>query len=440
MKRLFKACLAIMLSLLFLCSSGPFLFAGGSARTGGRAKIYVAKLRGAINPGTAEFLKRALQEAEASRAGLLVIELDTPGGLVSSLRDMVQMVMASSVPVAVYVSPEGARAASAGAILTMAANIAAMAPGTNIGAAHPVGVGLGAEMDATMAKKVENDLAAMARSIAQERGRNAAWAEDAVRQSASVTSAEALKLHVVDVVATDLSGLLSQINGMRVKLKTGEDILVTEPHEIVGIGENFREKVLGAIADPNIAYVLVMVGMVGLYFEFAHPGAVFPGVAGVMGLLLGLFALEALPVNIVGVLLLFLAMVLLVLELFVMSYGILGVAGFVALVLGSLMLFDTTGTGISISSEILWTTLLSVGVSLGLIIYLAAKAASARPRSGPEALIGEEGVAMEDTGPDGGKVFVHGEIWTAIGDGHIPKGARVIVAGIEELKLKVKAM
>jgi membrane-bound serine protease (ClpP class) len=401
------------------------------------SRIYLVKLRGSINPGAAELLKRSLREADMGHAACLVIELDTPGGLVSTLRDMVQEVMASPVPTVVYVMPSGAQAASAGAILTIAAHVAAMAPGTNIGAAHPVNLGSGGEKDDVMKQKAENDLAAMARSVATERGRNAEWAEKAVRESVSASDREALELKVIDILAKDLSELIKQLDGRTVSLPDGPVKLVISNPEIIQIKESLREKILRTIADPNIAYILMMIGMTGLYFEFAHPGTIFPGTIGAICLLLGLFALQALPVNTAGLLLLLLAVVLFVMELIITSHGIMGAAGLAALLLGSIMLFDTSRTGVAIDTGVLWTTLLGVGSFLAAITYLATRATLSRPKSGAEGLIGEKGLVRKTVGDRGGKVFLHGELWTAVSEETIPVDTEVKVIDIEGLKLKV---
>ncbi|MDL1959896.1 MAG: nodulation protein NfeD [Deltaproteobacteria bacterium] len=401
------------------------------------SRVYLVKLRGSINPGAAELLKRALKEADIGRATCLVIELDTPGGLVSTLRDMVQGVMASPIPTVVYVMPSGAQAASAGAILTIAAHVAAMAHGTNIGAAHPVNLGSGGEKDETMKQKAENDLAAMARSVATERGRNAEWAEKAVRESVSASAREALELKVIDILAKDLSDLIQQLDGMTVNLPGGPVKLVISNPEIIQVKESLREKILRTIADPNIAYILMMIGMTGLYFEFAHPGTIFPGTIGAICLLLGLFALQALPVSTAGLLLLLLAVILFVMELVITSHGILGAAGLLALLLGSIMLFDSSKSGVSIDTGVLLTTLLGVGSFLAAITYLATRATLSRPKSGAEGLIGEKGIVRKAVGKRSGQVFLHGELWTAVSDETILVDTEVKVIDIEGLKLRV---
>lgn len=429
--------LLVFIILVFLAFSSCLWGQNRSGDLAGSSRIYLVKLKGSINPGAAELIKRSLKEAYRGHGTCLVIELDTPGGLASTLRDMVQEVMASPVPVVVYVAPSGAQAASAGAILTIAANIAVMAPGTNIGAAHPVALLSGKEKDNTMKQKIENDFAAMARSVAAERGRNVEWAEKAVRKSVSASAREAMKLGVIDLVARDLNSLVKQINGMTVKLHSGPVKLVIRSPEIIEIKENLREKILSTIADPNIAYILMMIGLTGLYFELAHPGVIFPGTIGAISLLLGLFALQALPVSTTGLLLLILAIVLFVMELFITSHGILGATGLIALLLGSLMLFDTSKTGVSIDSNVLWSTFLGVGSFLATITYLATRATLSRPKSGAESLIGKRGLVRKAVGQGIGQVFLHGELWTAVSEETIPVDTEVEVIGVEGLKLRV---
>ena len=276
---------------------------------------------GSINPGLAEFIIDGIHQAEREKAVALVIELDTPGGLDSSMRAIDQAIINARVPVIVYVYPKGARAASAGMFITLAADIAAMAPGTNIGAAHPVSVGMG-KMDKTMSEKVMNDMAAYARSLAIERGRNADWAERAVRQSVSIDAKQALKLKVVDLMADDLNDLLAQVNGREVTVDKEKVVLKTQGVPVKTEAESFRTRVLKYIADPNVAFILMMIGLAGLYFELAHPGAVLPGVVGAISLLLAFYAFQTLPVNFIGLLLIILAFILFFLEIYVTSYGL----------------------------------------------------------------------------------------------------------------------
>jgi len=400
--------------------------------------VFKVRIDGAINPGTCQLLERALRAAEHGGASLLIVELDTPGGLVTSLRKMVKLVMGSPVPVCVYVSPSGAQAASAGALLTLSAHIAAMAPGTNIGAAHPVDPSGKMDKDSIMGQKVENDLAAMAKAIAEERGRNAKWAEEAVRRSVSATSSEALEAGVIDIVAEGLQELLEQIRGRQVRTSAGLVRIMPDEGPVQVVKENLRDKILKAIADPNIAYILMMIGVVGLYFELAHPGAIFPGTAGAICLVLGLYAMHTLPVNAVGIVLIVLSVIFFIMELFIVSHGLLGLAGVVCLVLGSIMLFDQEVTGMDISSSILWPTVITVSISMATILFIATKAMLKRPRTGREGLIGLEGVVREKVDGDKGLVFLHGELWSAESSRPIPRGRKVKVVGINGLRLVVE--
>jgi membrane-bound serine protease (ClpP class) len=398
--------------------------------------IKVIRIEESINPGTAAFLERGTQQAVQDEAALLVVELDTPGGLVTSMRTMVKTIMNAPVPVAVFVSPSGAQAASAGVFVVLAADIAAMAPGTNIGAAHPVVAG-GKEMDETMDTKVVNDLVAFIKSIATRRGRNAEWAEEAVRKSVSVTAEEALKLKVIDLVARDMDDLLDKLEGWPVQTKEGEKKLAFKGFPVQRVQENLRDKILKTVSNPNIAYLLMLIGLAGLYFELSHPGTIFPGVIGGIALILAFYAFQTLSVNYAGVLLILLGAVLFLLEIKVTSYGLLSIGGVICLTLGSIMLFNTGAPGLQIS----WSVLIpAVAVISGFFItvaLLAVRAHMAKPRTGYGALIGEIAVAKEPLAPDG-KVFVHGELWNATSDEIVPEGGRVEVMEVENLWLKVR--
>lgn len=404
---------------------------------------FMLKLKGSINPGAKLLLERAVKQAEAVDGSALIVKLNTPGGLVSTLRDMVEIVMSARVPIIFFVAPSGAQAASAGAILTLSAHVAAMAPGTNIGAAHPVSLGPGSskEKGSDVIKKAEHDIAALARSLAAERGRNAKWAEEAVRESVSATAKEAVQLRVVDFIASDVDELIEKCSGRVIILPSGPVKLKTDDAKLIEVKESFREKVLRTIADPNIAYLLLMAGMIGLYFEFAHPGVIFPGSIGAICLLLGLYSLQALSVNSAGLLLLLLAAILFVLELIITSHGILGAAGFAALVFGSIMLFDPDKSGIAISPEVLWPTLVGVGVFMATIIFLATKAALSKPKTGKKALIGLTGVVKKEIPPNGeGLVFVEGELWISTSNVSIPTGEKVKIVDIKGLTLVVEPL
>jgi membrane-bound serine protease (ClpP class) len=346
---------------------------------------------------------------------------------------MVKAMLASKRPVIVHVSPSGARAASAGVMITLAADIAAMAPGTNIGAAHPVNLGQ-KKMEDTMAEKVVNDMVAYTKSIAEKKGRNAQWAEQAVRESVSVTEKEALELNVIDLVAEDLDDLLEKIHGRTIE---GKGTLHTKGVGRVILTESIRDKILKTLSDPNIAYLLMMIGLAGLYFEFSHPGAIFPGVIGAMCLILAFFAFQTLPVNYAGILLIALAIVLFILEMKITSYGLLSLGGIVALFLGSIMLFEGTAPEMRLSWRVLVPT---VGLVSGFFIVIAGlvfRSQMSKPMTGERGLIGEIGVAKSSLDPEG-KVFVHGEIWNAVATETIEVGTKVRVVAVDRLVVTVE--
>lgn len=399
--------------------------------------VIVATIASSINPVTADFLSSVIERAEKEKATLLVLELDTPGGLDTAMRQMVQEIIRTPVPVAVYVSPPGARAASAGVLVTLAADIAAMAPGTNIGAAHPVGMG-GGGMDNTMAKKVENDAAAYARSLAEKKGRNGEWAEMAVRESASLTETDAKKKNVIDLVAPSLSALLTAVDGRVVEKGEKTVTLRTKGASVTRIPMGLRHRVLSALADPNIAYILMMIGIYGIFFELSNPGAVFPGVVGGIALILGFYSLQTLSASYAGFLLIALALILFILEIKIASHGALTIGGIISLVLGSLMLFRSS---VDPYLRISWGVILAmVGVSaafFGTVVTLAVRSQLRKPETGSEGMIGETGVAMGDfTGK--GKVFVVGELWDAECPLPLRKGDKVTVVSRKEMTLVVK--
>ncbi len=421
-------------ALLYLAALATVVLGAATVSPADGGDIYVATLSGSINPGTSYFVKDSIRTAENAGGACLVIELDTPGGLSESMREIVQAILGAKIPVIVYVYPSGARAASAGVMITLAADIAAMAPGTNIGAAHPVTTG-GKDIEETMNEKVVNDMVAQARSIAEKRGRNAQWVEKAIRESVSITETEALKENIIDVVAKDLPDLISQINGRDLGEK---GILSLDPGRIRPIQEGLRTRILRVIGDPNIAYILLMIGLAGLYFELAHPGAVLPGVVGALCLILSFFAFQTLPVNYAGILLILLALIFFFLELKVTSYGMLTVAGVISMLLGSMMLFESGSSGIAISMGVLLTTVGTVSVFFIVVASLVVRAQVSRPKTGLEGLIGEEGVVKVPLAPEG-KVFVHGELWRAVSGSPVEVGTRVKVVGVRGLLLEVEA-
>ena len=393
---------------------------------------------GTVNPGMAEFILAGIDKAEKQQAQALVVQLDTPGGLDTSMRQIVQGISNARVPVIVYVAPSGARAASAGVFITEAAQVAAMAPGTNIGAAHPVSIGLGGKMDKTMETKVLNDFVAYGRSLAEEHGRNPVWMEKAIRQSVSISASEALKLKVVDLMADNLDDLLAKINGRQVLVQGKPQVLQTAGAPLEKIPENLRYRILEHIADPNIAFVLMMIGLAGIYFELAHPGVILPGVVGATCLLLALFAFQTLPVNYIGVLLILLSFVFFVLEFKVSSYGMLSLAGVAALLLGAIMLFrEPGGGGMGVSWGILLPTVFTVSLFFIVVAGIVFRSHRRRVVSGAEGLVGEMGVAVTPLAPVG-RVFIHGENWEAASDEPIAPGEPVEVLAVRSLKLRVR--
>lgn len=402
---------------------------------GNEEKVHWARVDGIINPVSADYLVKAVDTATSEKAEALVIELDTPGGLDQSMRSIVKRILSSEIPVVVYVHPTGARAASAGVFLLYASHIAAMTPGTNTGAAHPVS--MGEKMDETMSAKVTNDSVAYIKSIADKRGRNAAWAEDAVRKSVSITSDEALKLGVIDLVATDRHELLEKIDGRVVEVLSGKVTLHTKGAEVVEHPMGLRQNILDRLSDPNIAYILMMIGIYGIFFELSNPGLIFPGVVGGICLLLALFAFQTLPVNYSGVALILLGIIFFIAEIMVVSYGLLAIGGIVAITLGSMMLFDSPEPWLRISWSVIVPSVAVSALLFGGLVYLAIQGQRRKPVSGREGMIGERGEAMSELGPTG-QVFVHGEIWQAEADGEVHKGEPVEITGIDGLKLKVR--
>ena len=413
------------------------LIAAGPARAA--QPVAVIDIDGAITPVTARLLTAAVERAQAERAQALVVQLNTPGGLERSMRTMAQTILNAEIPVIVYVAPTGSRAASAGVFITMAAHVAAMAPATNIGAAHPVAVG--GEMGKEMSKKIANDAAAFARSLAAERGRNVDWAEKSVRASVSVTEREAVKLKVVDLVADNLQDLLAKVDGRTVKTTRGAVTLETRNAAVKRIEIRFRDRFLALITDPNIAYILMMVGMLGIFFELQNPGVVLPGVIGGISLILAFFAFQSLPINWAGVLLILFGVALLIAEIKIASYGVLTTGGVVAMVLGSFMLYEAPELGFRVS----WTVILpTVGAMAGLMAWAVSAGVRAMMKpsvTGPEGMIGRLAVARSVLGPAGGpdgQVQVDGEIWRAVADGGaIPAGEKVRVTAVDGLTLTV---
>ena len=400
--------------------------------------VLVITLDGAINPAASDYIHYGIEQAVKHNSECLVLRLNTPGGLLESTRTIVSDILQSPIPVVVYVSPPGSRAASAGVFITLSAHIAAMAPGTNIGAAHPVS--LQGQMDSTMTEKVTNDAAAFIRTISEKRHRNVKWAEDAVRKSISITETEALKDNIIDLIANNTKDLLEKINGEEIHTASGSAILNTKNAEIINIDMSFQQKLLSILSDPNIAYILFMLGIYGLLFELYSPGLIFPGVVGVISLLLAFYAMHTLPINYAGLALIIFSVILFVLEIKIVSHGLLTIGGVISLILGSVMLiktdpaFDVLGVSwkIILLFVILTVSFFTIAIGFGI------KAQRRKPTTGLEGLINEIGEAITDLEPKG-MIKIHGEIWNAESiEETIPKGNKIIVTGISDLILKIK--
>ena len=401
-----------------------------------RRVVDVVTVSDAITPPIGEYILKSIRQAAESGAQAIVIQLDTPGGLDLSMRDIIKECLNATVPVVVYVSPSGARAASAGVLITISAHVAAMAPGTNIGAAHPVAMGIG-KADETMMEKVENDAVAYGRGIADQRGRNADWIEEAIRKSVSVTAEEALKLRVIDLVAEDLDGLLEKIDGREVKLASGPRVLKTKGAEINRREMGFREKVLITISNPNIAFILFLLGLAGLYFEFSSPGVILPGIIGGISLILAFFAFQTLPVNYAGILLILFAVILFIAEIKVVSHGVLTIGGVVSLVLGSIMLFESPDPALRVSWSVLVPAVAIVSLFFVAVISIAVRAQMRKVMTSREGLIGARGEALSDV-HERGKVLIGGEYWNAFSKEPIAKGKKVEVVAVDGLNVEVR--
>lgn len=395
---------------------------------------------GPISPATVDYVDAAVARASKEGAAALIIRLDTPGGLLNSTKTIVQTLLAASVPVLVHVAPAGSSATSAGVFVTMAAHVAAMAPGTTIGAAHPVSGG-GEDIAGDMRQKVENYAVSFVESIAEKRGRNIEWAEKAVRESVSITEREALDLRVVDVVADDVATLLAKVEGREVDL-AGKRVRLSfsradgQAPAIVDVPMTIRQRVLSVVSDPNIAYLLMMAGILGLYMEFSNPGAIFPGVAGVICLLLALLAAQVLPISSISVLLLLVGFAFLVAESFLPSFGILGFGGIVAITLGSLFLY-TPDSNLFVDRSLIAATVLVFAAIAAAIILTVLRDRRRRPETGIEGLVGELGTTLTPVHRDG-KIRVHGEIWNATSRSPIEEDRPVRVVRVDGLRVTVE--
>ncbi len=398
-------------------------------------KIFLLEIDAPITPVVAEYIVKSISRAADKRAEAIIIRLDTPGGLVDSMREIVKKMISAEVPVVVYVGPSGARAASAGVFITLAAHVAAMAPSTNIGAASPVQ--MDGKMDETMASKITNDLSAMVRGVAEKRGRNAKWAEEAVRKAVSITEKEALKNNIIDIIAPDVPSLVKALDGRTVEVLLGKKTLQTKDALVEPIEMGFRYKLLSVISNPNIAYILMILGFYGLYFELSNPGAIFPGVAGAICLILAFYALQTLPINYAGLMLIILGVSLFIAEAFIMSGGILGVGGAVAMVFGSVMLIDSPEPFMRVSWFVIIPVVAMSALLFIITLTIAIRVHREKPDTGSEGLVGREAEARTDIAAEG-QVFVHGEYWNAVSDEPVKKGERVKIIAVDGLKVKVK--
>jgi membrane-bound serine protease (ClpP class) len=424
-----------LFAFLFFLTAGPCGVRGSD--------IVVLEVKDAITPPIASYIIENIDDAAATNKGAIIIRMDTPGGLDTAMRDIIQKEMNANIPVVVYVAPKGARAASAGALIMLASDIAAMAPGTNIGAAHPVSIGGsedGGSKGNTMVEKVTNDAVAYAKSIARERGRNEKWAEDAVRKSISTTAHEALQKKVIDIVAQDMDDLLTQLNGRKIKKNVTTFELRTKDANLVEKPMGFRYRLLATISNPNIAYILMLIGLAGIYFELSSPGAILPGVIGGISLILAFFAFQTLSVNYAGIALILLAVIMFIAEIKVPSYGLLTVGGIISMVLGSLLLFRTPELYAQVSyGVILPVTLLFVAFFV-VTMYLVVKVQRTSSKMGTEGLKGERAEVYTWDAGGTGKVFCHGEYWNAKGPATLKQGDRVVVVDIAGMDLIVRPL
>jgi len=432
------------LFLILLALAGSLALAAPQPpEPAGRPRVLRLDVKQAITSGTAEYIEAGIARARTDGYDLLLLVLDTPGGHLDATREIVQGMLASEVPIAVWVGPAGARAGSAGVFLTMAAQVAAMHPASNIGAAHPVlagGKDVAEQAGKDMAKKVENDTAAFARSIAAARGRSADWAEKAVRDSVSVTAAEALQEKVIDVVAPDVAAVLAFADGRKVAVQGGTRTLRTRDATVEPLDMTVRQRTLGFLADPNVVALLFLLGTLGIALEFYHPGSIIPGAAGAIALLLAFLAMRVIPVNTGAVLLLLAGMGLLIAEAYVTTHGIAGIAGAGCMLVGTLLFIDKSApeyrfdpAAFQLSPAVVWPTPLALAGLLGFVAWKIVRSRRERLVSGSVGLLGETGEALTDLGPGGGEAFLHGEYWRARSAAPLARGSRVRVVAVDGL-------
>ena len=402
------------------------------------SEVYVIKVDGGISPATAAYIRHGIEEATVKKANLLVIKLNTPGGLLDATREIVEYMLESKIPIAVYVFPPGGRAGSAGVFITLASNIAAMAPGTNIGAAHPVGIS-GTTDSTVMGQKILNDACAFIRTIVEKRNRNVQWAEKAVRESVSITETEALNDGVINYITPNLDSLLKMIDGQYVKTSQSLVKLETKHAKIIYRNQNWQEQVLTFLSDPNIAYILLLIGIYGLIFELKSPGSIVPGIAGALSLMIAAYSFQMMPVNLVGIFLIFLAVLLFVLEIFVHSFGMLTIGGVISFAVGSIMLIDAPVEIMNISISLIVFASIMTALFFGVIIWFGLKAQSRKKATGSGSMKGKSGIAKTSfTAGSRGKVLIMGEIWEATCKENIQNGDEIIVKSIEGFDLIVE--
>jgi len=403
--------------------------------------IYTFKIEGPIESITEEYIADCFQKVkESADAKLVIIQMDTPGGILTSTRNIIKAMLDSPVPVAVYISPSGARGASAGFFITIASDIAAMAPGTNMGAAHPVGIG-GQKIDETMNEKVTNDAVSWVKTLAKNRERNEDLSEKAVRESKSYTAEECLKDNLIEYIAKDMGDLIKQLNGKEIRRMDGKTVaLELTGEETKFLDMSYRQKFLKTITNPSLAYFLLIFGLIGLYLEFSHPGGIIPGVLGGISLLLAFMAFQVLPINYVGLLLIILSIGFFIAEIKIQGFGAFGIGGIVSFVLGSIMLVNAPIPEMRPAM----TMIIMFGICFGLIFmfltYKVIQAMKQKTETGEEGMTGETGISRTEITPESGKVFVHGEWWNAVSDETIPEGKKVVVESIKDFILKVKAL
>ena len=439
-------------AFFFLAAGVYGVFASAGDSSSGVGEVVEIEINGSINPSTVDYIKSGLSEARMREAKVLLILMDTPGGLLTSTKDIVKILLNSDIPVIVYVHPRGATATSAGVFITLSAHVAAMSPGTSIGAAHPVvlgreqkkGPGASGESDEaaseTMNEKIENFASSFIESIAKERGRNAQWAIESVRESASITADEALEKNVIDIISPDVSSLLSSIGGKTVKVGEKTARLETSGARIHRLKMTARQKVVNILSTPDIAFLLLSLGSLGIFIEFYNPGMIFPGVAGLISLLIGFVSLQILPFNYAGLALLFVATALLISEAYVTSYGLLSLAGITCFVFGGLLLFDTADSDLAVDRGVIATVAVVIGLFSVLVVYLATKSLGIPVQGGFEGMVGQKGQVVSWSGRSG-KVHIHGEYWNATGDRQFAEGDRIkVIESTGELTLKVREL